>query len=368
MVDFSIAIIGSGVVGLSCAYYLSQFFQNIIVFEKNESFGLEISSRNSEVIHSGIYYPENSLKAKLCVRGKYLLYDFCKKYEINHKKTGKLIVALNENEEKILFQLFENGVRNGVVGLEIIDFSYIKKLEKNAKGKSAIYSKETGIIDSHGFMKRLYFLSKDKGVLFAFKNQVIKIEQNKNFYKIITSKGESVTVKYVINAGGLYAHNVARCMGIDIDKAGYRLAYYKGDYFYYAKPSLVNRLIYPIPHTDLKGLGIHITIDLGGRMKFGPDVYKVCEIDYAVDFKKRDLFFEKASNLIDGLDINALFPDMAGIRPKLKGEGIKDFIINEESDKGLIGIVNLIGIESPGLTSSLAIGEYVANILKGLDN
>lgn len=368
MVDFKIAIIGSGVVGLSCAYYLSQFFHDVIVLEKNESFGLEISSRNSEVIHSGIYYPENSNKAKLCVRGRHLLYDFCKKYEINHRKTGKLILALNVSEEKEIFRLFENGKKNGVEGLEIIDFSYIKKLEKNAKGKLAIYSRETGIIDSHRFMKRLYFLSKDKGVLFAFKNQVIKIEQNKNFFKIFTSQGESMVVKYIINAGGLHAHNIAKCMGIDIDKAGYQLAYYKGDYFYYSKPSLVNGLIYPIPHSDLKGLGIHITIDLGGRMRFGPDVYNVSEIDYTVDFKKRDLFFEKASMLIDGLDRNALFPDMSGIRPKLNGDGIKDFIINEESEKGLKGIINLIGIESPGLTSSLAIGEYVANIVKGMEN
>lgn len=368
MVHFNIAIIGSGVVGLSCAYYLSKFFQDIIVLERNESFGLETSSRNSEVIHSGIYYPENSFKAKLCVIGRHLLYDFCKKHEIRYKKTGKLIVALDENEEKILYQLFEKGRRNGVEGLEIIGSSDIKKIEKNTKGKSAIYSKETGIIDSHGFMKRLYFLAKDKGVIFAFKNQVTEIKQNKNLYKLFTSQGESVFVRNIVNSGGLHAHHIAKCMGIDIDEAGYQIEYYKGDYFYYSKPSLVNSLIYPIPHSDLKGLGIHITIDLGGRMKFGPDVYKVNELEYSVNFEKRDTFFEKASNLIEGLDINALFPDMSGIRPKLKGEGIKDFIISEESKRGLKGVVNLIGIESPGLTSSLAIGEYLVKILKGLDN
>lgn len=188
MVNFNIAIIGSGVVGLSCAYYLSKFFQGIIVLERNESFGLETSCRNSEVIHSGIYYPENSLKAKLSVRGSHLLYDFCKKHEIRYKKTGKLIVALDENEEKILYQLFEKGVRNGVKGLEIIDTSDIKKIEKNTKGKSAIYSKDTGIIDSHGFMKRLYFLAIDKGVIFAFKNQVTGIKQNKNFINFLLLK------------------------------------------------------------------------------------------------------------------------------------------------------------------------------------
>lgn len=368
MFDFNIAVIGSGVVGLSCAYYLSQFFQNILVLEKNESFGLETSSRNSEVIHSGVYYPENSLKAKLCVRGRRLLYEFCEKYEINHKKTGKLILALNEEEEKELFNIFERGKINGVEGIEIIDSSYIKKLEKMAKGKLAIYSKETGIIDSHGMMKRLYLLSKDRGVAFAFKHNVIAIDRMKNFYQIFTSEGEKIVVRYIINAGGLYADYIAKSMGIDIDKKGYRLAYYKGDYFYYAKPSYVQRLIYPLPHTNLKGLGIHITVNLGGRMRFGPDVYEVKNIDYSVDWSKRDLFFQKASLLIDELDKDALMPDMSGIRPKIKGNGIKDFIINEESDSDLRGVINLIGIESPGLTSSLAIGEYVSNIVRGLES
>ncbi len=368
MLEFNIAIIGSGVVGLSCAYYLSQFFQDILVIEKNESFGLETSSRNSEVIHSGIYYPENSLKAKFCVRGRLLLYEFCKKYDINHRKTGKLILVSNEEEEKELFNIFERGKRNGVEEIEIIDSSYIKKIEKMAKGRWAIYSKETGIIDSHGMMKKLYLLSKDRKVLFAFNHKVIKIDRVNNLYKITTSFGEKIMVKYIINASGLHADHVAEMMGIDIDKKGYRLAYYKGDYFYYTKPSCVQRLIYPIPHADLKGLGIHITIDLGGRMKVGPDVYEVKKIDYNVDLSKRDLFFEKASLLIDGLDKDALMPDMSGIRPKIKSSGIKDFIINEEGGSGLRGVVNLIGIESPGLTSSLAIGEYVANIIKGLEN
>ncbi|MCX7770579.1 MAG: NAD(P)/FAD-dependent oxidoreductase [Proteobacteria bacterium] len=368
MYDFKIAIIGAGVVGLSCAYYLSNFFQDIVVFEKNESYGLETSSRNSEVIHSGIYYPENTKKAKFCVRGRRLLYNFCERYGINHAKVGKLILAINDSEEKELIKLYEQGMKNDVEGLEVIDIVGIRRLESNARGRLAIYSKETGIIDSHGLMKRLYLLSKDKGVLFAFKGEVKKIIKSEMGYQIFTSKEESINSKYIINAGGLYSDRIAQMMGINIDEAGYRLSYHKGDYFYYSKPSLVKRLVYPIPHRDLKGLGIHITVDLGGRMKLGPDVYEVSSIDYGVDPEKRDMFYEKATLLLDGIDRNALFPDMSGIRPKLKGEGIRDFIVNEESDKGLRGVINLIGIESPGLTSSLAIGEYVTNILRELDN
>jgi L-2-hydroxyglutarate oxidase LhgO len=311
---------------------------------------------------------QDSKKAKLCVRGRHLLYDFCNKYNVNYLKTGKLIVAINEKEEKEILKLYENGIKNSVEGLEILESSMIRKLEGCVKGKLAIYSKETGILDSHGFMKRLYHLSKNNGVIYAFKKKVEKVIKNGNGYKVFANDGEYVNVKYLINAGGLYADKNAQMLGINVDEAGYRISYYKGDYYYYSKPSFVKMLIYPVPHSDLRGLGIHITVDLSGRMKFGPDVYEVNQIDYKVDPSKRDTFFEKASMLINGLDKDAIFPDTSGIRPKLKGSGIRDFVINEESSRGLNGIINLIGIESPGLTSALAIGEYIMNIIKELDN
>lgn len=364
MVSFKITIVGAGVVGLAIAYSLSHYFNDILVIDKEPSFGRETSSRNSEVIHGGIYYPHGSLKARLCVKGRRLLYEFCDKYSIPYKKLGKLIVG-KEEEENHLIELYHRGLKNDVEGLELIDQRDIKRLEPNVKGYIAIHSKETGIIDSHSFMKRLYLLAKEKGVFFAFSKELISLEREKNSYLIEIKDGERILSNLVINSAGLYADKVAEKIGIAIDKEDYRIKYCKGDYFYYAKPSLVNRLIYPLPHTDLKGLGVHVTLDLAGRMKFGPSAYFVDEIDYKVDESSREYFFESASKLISGLEKEFLYPDMAGIRPKLAGEGIRDFIIKEESDKGLEGLINLIGIESPGLTSSLAIGEYVKNILEG---
>ncbi|MCX7991289.1 MAG: NAD(P)/FAD-dependent oxidoreductase [Proteobacteria bacterium] len=367
MSDFQITVIGAGVVGLATAFGLSQHFNDILVIDKEQTFGTETSSRNSEVIHAGIYYPEDSLKAKLCVEGRKLLYDFCDRYNIPYKKTGKLIVA-SYNEKDHLIDLYKRGVINGAEGLELIEKEKIKELEPNVKGDFAIYSKETGILDTHSYMRKLYLLNKDKGVLFGFSKKVSKINKLKSGYLIEAEDGERIQTKYVVNSAGLYSDKLAEMVGIDIDKAGYRIRYCKGDYFYYSRPAIVSRLVYPLPHDNLKGLGVHITLDLAGRMKFGPSAYFVDAIDYSVDVSKRDYFFESALKLLEGVNKDFIHPDMAGIRPKLKGEGVRDFVINEESQKGFEGFVNLIGIESPGLTASLAIGQYVSDILRGLRN
>lgn len=362
MTDFHIAIIGAGVIGLSISYYLSEISDSIVVIEKNNGIGLETSSRNSEVIHSGIYYNENSLKAKFCVEGRKLLYDFCDKYQVPYKKRGKLIVATDFEEEKILFELLKRGENNGVEGLCFMSKRELSEIEPNVCGLSAIYSKETGVFDSHFFMKKLYQISKKNNVLFGFCKEVINIQKEKDHYKIYCKDRDCITAKVVINSSGLNSDRIAQIVGIDIDYYNYRLKYYKGDYFYYSKKPVVDKLIYPIPQKGLKGLGIHITIDMGERMKFGPDAYIVSEINYDVDLNKRDLFYEKSSKLIKGLNKEFFFPDTSGIRPKLSGDEFRDFIITEESDKGFENLINLIGIESPGLTSSLAIGKYVKKI------
>lgn len=365
MLDFQVTIIGAGVIGLSIAYNLSDFFDDILIIEKEDTYGRETSSRNSEVIHAGIYYPENSLKAKLCVRGRNLLYDFCIKNDVPHKKIGKLIVAEKEEEDKLI-ELYQRGIKNGVENLSLIDSKQIKENEPNVKGKVAIHSKETGILDTHSLMKRLYLLGKHNGVVYAFGKEVVAIDKINNSYLLKLKDGEKISSKFVINSAGLYSDKIARMVGVDIDKEGYRIKYCKGDYFYYSKKPAVNRLIYPVPHTNLKGLGVHITLDLGGRMKFGPSAYFVDKIDYSVDTTQKDYFYQSAKKLVDGIDKNFIFPDMAGIRPKLEGDGVRDFIIKEESQKGLEGFINLVGIESPGLTSCLAIGEYVTDIVRGL--
>lgn len=368
MEEVYITIIGAGVVGLAIAAELSKKYKNIIVLEKNSSFGQEISSRNSEVIHSGIYYPNNYLKAKLCVEGRKLLYEYCKKYSIPHLKIGKLIVATNTDEEKQLKELYNNGFKNGVEDIKIIDKKEILKLEPNVKGTMAIFSPQTGIIDSHSLMKSLYFNAKSNEVLFSFESEVNYIEKTKGGYIIgIKNSDYKFCSKIVINSAGLNSDNIAKIAGINIETCGYKLVYCKGSYFAYNKKSPVRKLIYPLPHNDLKGLGIHATLNLAWRLRFGPDTEYIDKIDYNVDYKKIDHFYNNAIKLINGLEKENFTPDTSGIRPKIKGTGIKDYIINDEIEKGLYGFINLIGIESPGLTSCLAIANYVKKIIEKYD-
>ncbi len=361
-----ITIIGAGVVGLAIAAELSREYDDIVVLENHERFGQETSSRHSEVIHSGIYYPPNLLKAGLCVDGARLLYEYCEKHSIPHSKLGKLIVASDESEVTALQELYETGIQNGVKGLTLIGKDEINKMEPNVNAVAAIYSPNTGIIDSHSLMSHLHRVANASGVLFSFNTEADFIEKQKNGYVIgIKNNNYKFASSIVINSAGLSADYVAELAGVDIDTAGYRLSYCKGSYFSYSRKSPIKMLVYPVPHKDLSGLGIHATLDLSGRLRFGPDAEYVDAIDYKVDAGKRDVFYESAKNYIKGLDKEALNPDMAGIRSKIKGEGIKDFVIKHEVSKGMEGFINLIGIESPGLTASLSIAKYVKNMVNG---
>jgi len=361
-----ITIIGAGVVGLAIAAELSREYDDIVVLEKHEKFGQETSSRHSEVIHSGIYYPPNSLKAKLCVEGARLLYEYCEKHSIPHSKLGKLIVASDESEVTALQELYETGIQNGVKGLTLIGKDEINKMEPNVNAVAAIYSPNTGIIDSHSLMSHLHRVANASGVLFSFNTEADFIEKQKNGYVIgIKNNNYKFASSLIINSAGLSADRIAAMAGIDIDKAGYRLSHCKGSYFSYSRKSPVKMLVYPVPHKDLSGLGIHATLDLSGRLRFGPDAEYVDAIDYKVDAGKRDVFYESVKKNIGGLDKEALNPDMAGIRSKIKGESIKDFVIKHEVSKGMEGFINLIGIESPGLTASLSIAKYVKNMING---
>ncbi|MCX8028021.1 MAG: NAD(P)/FAD-dependent oxidoreductase [Thermodesulfovibrionales bacterium] len=362
MPDIDIAIIGAGVVGLAIAYELSEDLDNIYLFEKNERYGLETSSRNSGVIHSGIYYPPKTLKSKLCLEGSRLLYEFCHENSIPHKKIGKIIVATNESDKINLIDLYKHGQELGVEGLELIDKTTLSNLEPNVKGICGILSNNTGIVDVHRLMDKLYQLSKARDVSFLFKMMLSKIKKIDDGFEITFDNKETTTTRYLINSAGLYSDKIAEMAGIDDEQ--YQLRFVKGSYFYYAKKSPVTRLIYPIPHADLEGLGIHATLDLDNRLRFGPDTEPVDEINYQIDISKKEVFYQMASRLINGLDKEYLCPDTTGIRPKLIGSGFKDFIIQEEKDRGLNGMINLIGIESPGLTCCLAIGRYVKNLIK----
>jgi L-2-hydroxyglutarate oxidase LhgO len=366
MDEVRITVIGAGVIGLSIASELSAKYDNIVVLEKHHGFGQEISSRNSEVIHSGIYYPQGSLKTRLCVEGAELLYGICKKYSIPHKKLGKLIVATDSSELQTLEKLFENGERNNVKDLAILEKHDIDKIEPRTNGIAAIYSPNTGVIDSHSLMKYFFNNAKDKGVLFAFHSEIELLSKEKDGFLIgIKENKYRFKSEVVINCAGLSSDFIASLAGIDIQKSGYKLKFCKGSYFSYAKTSPIKMLIYPVPHKELIGLGVHATLDLGNRLRFGPDTEYVESIDYIVDINKKDAFYESASKIIPGLEKDAFTPDMAGIRPKLHGpnEELKDFIIRDETENGIPGLINLIGIESPGLTASPAIAAMVADIV-----
>lgn len=365
MDEVKITIIGAGVVGLSIAAELSRHYDEVIVLEKHDTFGQETSSRNSEVIHSGIYYPQGSLKAKLCVEGADQLYAICGKNAIPYRKTGKLIVATESSETHILEDLLIKGKRNNAKGIDILEKRDISRIEPNTNAVSALYSPNTGIIDSHSLMKHFYNTAQRQGVLFSFNSDVEVVNRKKDGYVVgIKQEGYKFRSRVIINCAGLSSDTVASLAGIDIDKSGYRLRLCKGSYFSYAKPSPVRTLVYPVPHEELVGLGVHATLDLGDRLRFGPDAEYIDSVDYTVDRKKRDVFFAGALKIIPGLEKDAFIPDMAGIRPKLQGPGEKtrDFIIAQETDRGLPGFINLIGIESPGLTASPAIAKMVTKM------
>jgi len=368
-----ITIIGAGVIGLGIAAQVARENREVYVLEKNDSFGQEISSRHSGVIHSGIYYPEGSLKAKTCVAGNHMLYELCEKCGIGHRRLGKLMVAVSDEETGGLQTLLERGQRNGARGLRMLSKQEMRELEPNVTGVAAILSPFTGIIDSHALMK--YFITgvRERGGQIVYQSKVIGIEKVVDGYRmtIEDSTGTfSFTTRLLINCGGLYSDKVAELAGIDTIKAGYRLHYCKGEYFSVGrgKSTLVKRLIYPVPPPGLTGVGIHVTLDLGGRMRLGPSVHYVDNIDYAVDNQHKPLFYNSVRELLPFIEYDDLEPEMAGVRPKLQEPGgdFRDFVISDESDKGLPGFINLIGIESPGLTASPAIAEYVGNIVTEL--
>lgn len=358
-----ITIIGAGVVGLAIAEELARPDLSVFILEKNPAHGEGISSRNSEVIHAGIYYPEGSLKAQLCVSGNRLLYEIAARHGIGHKKTGKLIVASGSEEFEELQRLLSQGRKNGVSSLEIIGKNQIARLEPNIQAESALYSPETGIISAHGLMNFYLTTAQANQAHLVCHTQVLNIERDSGSWRILArnnlSEDFSFTSSVVINAAGLSSDIIASMTG-----ASYQLQYCKGDYCSISgiKPGLINRLIYPAPLKNHVGLGVHLTMDLNGRLKLGPDATYIDRIeDYRVPSEKAALFYEQAIKFLPFLKPENVQPDMSGIRPKLQGphDAFADFVIRQDAP----GFVNLIGIESPGLTASPAIARYVKAML-----
>jgi len=368
---YNFVIIGAGVVGLAIAAELSKHYKDILLIEKWGHFGEETSSRNSEVIHAGIYYPKDSLKAKLCVAGNQSIYEYCDKYSIPYNNCGKLIVNTSKDNER-LESIFNNANELGARDLKILNKNEIQKLENNLKVESAILSPSTGIIDSHSLMQTLEAEAINNGVDVVYSHEVINLDNITN-WKITVKDDEGsefeIETEYLINSAGLHSDKIAKMTGLDIDDLGYRLQYAKGHYFKLnpSKNTLVNRLIYPIPNKNTTGLGIHVTLDMGGGVKLGPDVRYLDNnsLDYTFDDELKEKFFDSVFSYMGNFTIEDLNPDYVGIRPKIQkqGEAQKDFVIKNESENGFPNLINLIGIESPGLTCSLEIAKLVKNLI-----
>jgi len=367
MDEVNVTIIGAGVVGLAIAAELSTDIEDVVVLERNNTFGQETSSRNSEVIHSGIYYAPGSLKTRLCIDGARLLYGLCERYSLPYKRLGKLIVAKDPAELKSLEALYNNGINNAISNIAMIDKKKVLAFGGHVKAEAGIYLPDTGIVDSHSLMKHYAQFSEENGATIAYNSKVMRIEPVAHRYELMVEQDSyKFSSRIVINCAGLSSDQIAGLTGIDINKCAYKIHFCKGSYFHYAKQYPMPLLIYPVPQQELTGLGVHATLDLGGRLKFGPDTEYVDEINYTVDETRRDAFYASAAETFPDLDKNAFVPDMAGVRPKLSGpnDKVRDFVIVDEENKGLPGFINLIGIESPGLTSSPAIARKVAGMVK----
>ncbi len=357
-------VIGAGAVGLAVAERLSRRPNGtVVVLERHERHGVETSSRNSEVVHSGLYYAEGSLKAKLCVKGRRMLYDLASRHELLCRRTGKLIVACDEDEIPKLEALRARGQANGVDGLEILDQRTVSALEPAVRARAALLVPETGIMDSEAVMRFYRARAEDQGVIFLWKTELRRVEREAQDYRLwVNGMDEPILAAAVVNSAGLAADRVAAMAGIDPDQAGYRLHYFKGEYWRIRRDLPVRRLIYPLPGPH--GLGIHLTIDTRGGLRLGPNAFPVDRLDYEIDRGHAPDFLKAASRYLPGLREEDLAPDTSGIRPKLAADGsFRDFIVAEESGRGLPGWVNLVGIESPGLTAGPAIAELVADLI-----
>lgn len=369
MEKVDITVIGAGVVGLAISYALSRLDKEIVVIEKNPFFGQETSSRNSEVIHAGLYYPKKSLKAKTCIRGRKLLYELCSEHNIPCRKLGKLVVASGREELARLDNIYKNALECGIKNLRRLDKKEIKDLEPDLDAEAGFFSPDTGIVDSHVLMKFLFAAAKKNKVHFTFSIEAQNIKKKNSLYEIEVKEPQgdffSFRSKIVINSAGLLADKVSESAGINTDKAGYKIHYCKGQYFRIRNPKKfsIKHLVYPPPtETDL---GIHITPDLAGGLRLGPDAKYIKDLNCNIDEKEKGTFFNSVSKFLPSLEPNDLIPDTAGIRPKLQdeGESFRDFVIQDEEEKGFPNFINIIGIESPGLTSSLAIAEMVKNFI-----
>ncbi len=361
-------VVGAGVVGLAIARALAASGREVLVLDRERQFGTGTSSRSSEVIHAGLYYPPGSLKARLCVDGAQRLYSYCRERHVPHRRCGKLIVATDAGQFSSLQAVADRAAACGVVDLRWIEHPEVIAVEPQLRAEAALLSPNTGIVDSHALMQALLADAEAHGAVFAGASEVVGIEHTAGGYVLRIGGpdgGFRLQAQELVNAAGLGAQQLAsRIEGLPEETVP-PLYLAKGNYFTLAGRVPFSRLIYPLP--DEAGLGVHLTLDLAGQARFGPDVEWVPALDYSVDPRRTPAFEEQVRRFWRSLPPRSLLPGYAGIRPKLvgPGEAAADFRIDGSARHGLPGLVNLFGIESPGLTASLAIAQQVLAVLEG---
>ncbi|HTS92781.1 MAG TPA: NAD(P)/FAD-dependent oxidoreductase [Stellaceae bacterium] len=360
-------VIGAGVVGLAVARALARAGREVLVLEKERWIGSDTSSRNSEVIHAGLYYPKDSLKALLCVEGRHALYDYCAEHGVPHKRIGKLLVACRDEEVKSLESVWVRAGANGVADLRWLSADEARALEPNLSCVKAFLSPSTGIVDSHALMLAYQGDAEAAGAVLALRAPVLsgRVESRGFLLEVGGEEPMRIRTELVVNSAGLYAPTLARKIA-GIPEAAIPTAYYcRGVYFSLSGRAPFKRLIYPAP--EAAGLGVHLTLDMGGQARFGPDTEWIDGIDYTVDPRRGDKFYAAIRTYWPSLPDGALQPGYAGVRPKISApnEPAADFRIDGPERHGVPGLINLFGIESPGLTASLAIAERVLRLLQG---
>jgi L-2-hydroxyglutarate oxidase LhgO len=360
-------VVGAGVIGLAAARALALAGHEVIILERADGIGTETSSRNSEVIHGGLYYPAGSLKATSCVAGREALYAYCREHGVPHARLGKLIVATSEAEIPGVEKIAAAARANGVANLEWLSASEAQRLEPELRCVAALLSPSTGIIDSHALMLAYQGEAEAAGAAVAFRAPVLSGRARDGGFELMVGGAEPTTIgcRLLVNAAGLYAPALARAID-GIPPESVPPAYFcRGVYFTLSGRSPFRHLIYPVPMPG--GLGVHITLDLAGQARFGPDVEWIESVDYAIDPRRGDAFYAAVRRYWPGLRDGALQPGYAGIRPKISGpaEPAADFLVQGRAEHGIPGLVNLYGIESPGLTASLPLADEVLKKLAG---